>query len=84
MGKSRKRPIYKDKGIAKRKYNSIVRSNINQKIREAVNKSTELDELVLPNPKSIINDYDYCDYIIDLRFEDDPEYFESVEKLKRK
>ncbi len=33
--------------------------------KQAVNRSKDV-----PNPKSIVNDYDYCDYIWDYRFID--------------
>ena len=70
MSKSIKRPIYKDKGHLKSIYWRIIRRHIRQKIK-TMEDSTELE---LPNPKVIINDYDYCDYI-----------FRSVEdKYKRK
>jgi hypothetical protein len=36
----------------------------------------------IPDPKLIVNDYDYCDYIIDLR--DKSENYEEKIKAKRK
>lgn len=41
-----------------------VRSRINTYIRSC----KDLENLQIPNPKSIMNDYDYCDYVIDYEF----------------
>jgi hypothetical protein len=86
MSRSRKQPIIKDRPRNEKKsslYWRIVRRVINGKVRQ-INKSDE-DETDLPQPKEIVNDYDYCDYIMDYR---DPSWSEKhkeyTEKQKRK
>ena len=89
MSKSRKKAIIKDKKDST--YWRRIRSNINQRVRqfkdEVVNKESFhadcledakiLDsEDTLPNPKSLVNDYDYCDHYIDY------EYNNSKDKTK--
>lgn len=64
MSRSRKKAIIKDKP---RNYNAAafywrrVRAAINNAIRSC----KDLENLEVPNPKNIVNDYDYCDYIFD-------------------
>lgn len=72
----KKNVIYKDKGF-KQKYWKNVRSAINNKIRSV--DPQLLDETVIPDPKEIVNDYNYCDYIITYKPEDS--YYD---KIKRK
>lgn len=80
MSRSRKKPIVKDgprnqkKGA---KYHRAVRRVTNEKIRYL---NEELDDNVIPDPKEIVNDYDYSDYKFDFRFDDD----EISEKESRK
>ena len=64
MSRSRKLAIYKDKGL-KKLYWRIIRSHIKQKVKSIIN-NPDCDDL--PNPKSIVNDYDYSDYTIDNEF----------------
>lgn len=54
MSRSVKRPIYKDKGIGKRFYHRTIRRVQKQAIRLGQD---------IPDKRTIINDYDYCDYI---------------------
>lgn len=68
MGKSRKKPIYKDVGIEKKKYW--------RKIRRVVRLAIKGEKEILPLPKEIINDYNYSDYRFDLRF--GHQYFKSM------
>lgn len=86
MSRSRKQPIVKDRPRNEKKsslYWRIVRRVINGKVRQ-IDKSDE-DETNLPQPKEIVNDYDYCDYIMDYRDSSWSEkHKESVEKQKRK
>lgn len=56
MGNSSKKAITKIKGYLKEKYHRIIRRVTKQDLKE--NKD-------LRNPKEIINDYDYIDYISD-------------------
>ena len=68
MSRSRKLPISKD---CPRNYNKsaiywrTVRRVINDRIRYY---QDDLDDVTLPSPEEIINDYDYIDYIYDYRF----------------
>lgn len=57
MSRSKKKPIYKDKGIGKRLYWRTIRRV--QKLALKQGKD-------IPNKRAIINDYDYCDYIVGL------------------
>jgi hypothetical protein len=90
MSRSRRKPIVKDRPRNDKKsslYWRIVRRVINGKVRQ-LSKMDE-DETSLPEPKEIVNDYDYCDYKIDYR---DPSWDnakterakEYIEKQKRK
>jgi hypothetical protein len=67
MSHSYKKPIVKQKNRNFKKsqiYWRTIRRVINHTIR---NFKNNLDEMVLPKEKSIVNDYDYCDYISDCR-----------------
>jgi hypothetical protein len=58
MSRSRKKyAIYKDKGFRKNGYWKTIRRIWKQEIHSGKD---------LSNPKAIINDYDYCDYIFAL------------------
>lgn len=57
----KKNAILKDGGGSKAWYWRVVRHHQNQEVREGKDIS---------NPKSIVNDYDYCDYRFDHRFND--------------
>lgn len=80
MSRSRRKPIVKDKPRNEKsgaKYWRTVRRVTNEKVR--LMNEIGNDE-PLPDPKEIVNDYDYSDYRIDLRFRDD----ELSEKRSRK
>ena len=67
MSRSRKKPIIKDRPRNQKKsslYWRTIRRVTNEKVRK-LNIEPENDNL--PNPKELINDYTYCDYIIDCR-----------------
>lgn len=60
MSRSKRKPYIKDKPRNHKRttlYWSRIRSVIKNKLR-----SSNLEDVVLPNPREIINDYDYCDY----------------------
>ena len=85
MSRSRRQPIIKDRPRNEKKsslYWRIVRRVINSKVRQIIKNDDEID---IPEPKEIVNDYDYCDYVIDYR---DPGWSEKhkeyIEKQKRK
>lgn len=68
MSRSRKEPIIKERPRNHRKsteYWRRVRRVINQTVRKLFYKDE--DEVVIPNPKQIVNDYDYSDYTFDMR-----------------
>jgi hypothetical protein len=91
MSRSRRKPIIKDRPRNAKKsslYWRVVRRVINDKVRQIF--SNPKGEIDLPEPKEIVNDYDYCDYKIDYR---DPDWKnivtsknieEYIEKQKRK
>ena len=79
MSKSRKKAIYKDKGI--RPYWRFVRGRINQDIRNILSLNDK-DDYNITNPKEIIDDWEYCDYRFDCEYKcKDSEW---KEKLTRK
>jgi hypothetical protein len=88
MSRSRREPIIKDRPKNEKKstfYWRTVRRVINDAVR-MLKYEPESDE-TLPEPKEIVNDYDYCDYVIDLRTEDEHKsyYFKDAKnKAKRK
>ena len=68
MYRSRKKAIFKDKGIGKRAYHRIIRRHNGTILRTKIKSNILLDdidieiELDLKDSKSIVNDYNYCDY----------------------
>lgn len=79
MSRSRKKAIYKDKGM--RPYWRLVRGRINQDIRNIVSLNDK-DDYHITNPREIVCDYDYSDYTFDCEYKRaDSEW---REKLTRK
>jgi len=80
MSRSRRKPIIKDgprnekKGA---KYHRAIRRVTNEKVRYL---NEALDEDILPEAKEIVNDYDYSDYKIDLRFKEGNEMSKKVSR----
>jgi hypothetical protein len=77
MSRSRKKPVVKDKPRNEKsgaKYWRAVRRVTNEKVK-FLNEA--LDDETLPDPKEIVNDYDYSDYHIDYRFLGDKEMSEK-------
>ena len=94
MAKSRKLPIYKD-GLAKE--HRLMRRRIRRSIKLRVKDILSLidkDIYDIPNSKSLVNDYDWCDYVLDYRFcvkprykvlDDWGKYYKEIrEKMSRK
>jgi hypothetical protein len=82
MSRSKRVPIIKDRPRNHKKSSSYwrkVRRVINERVKEIL-KDPEKTEI--PDPKSIVNDYDYCDYTIDFRERND-DYKDKI-KAKRK
>jgi len=70
MSKSRRKPIIKDKPRNEKRgarYHRTIRRVTNEKVRYLYEA---LEDEELPDPKEIVNDYNYSDYRIDLRFRD--------------
>ena len=58
MSKSTRKPYVKDKGYSTSEYWQVVRHNWKQHLH-----SNYMDEdLIFRSPKSLVNDYDYCDW----------------------
>ena len=86
MSRSRRKAIIKDRPRNIKKssfYWRQVRSSQNNVIRSC----RDFDELEIPNAKTIVDDYDYCDYKFDYEFDS---YLgvnttrEKIEKQKEK
>jgi hypothetical protein len=86
MSRSKKEPIIKERPRNHRKsteYWRRVRRVINQAVRKLFYKDEE--EVVIPNPKEVVNDYDYSDYTMDMRDISKPTDREKlVKKASRK
>lgn len=91
MSRSRRKPIIKDRPRNAKKsslYWRVVRRVINDKVRQMFTYPEK--EIDLPEPKEIVNDYDYSDYKIDYRDPDwkyitsNKDINEYIEKQKRK
>ena len=82
MSRSRKLPIRKDTSGGRSRYKSSqyywrkVRSRQNQAVREGKEE--------IPNEKTIVNDYTYCDWIFDYRFHRGKYWEEKRKKMSRK
>ena len=90
MSRSRKLPVLKDRPRNHKKsalYWRTVRRVINEKVKLYLEMPS--DDVNLPTPKEIVNDYDYSDWKIDYR---DPDWLnirgrdikEYINKQKRK
>lgn len=80
MSRSRKKPIIKD-GPRNYKKSSNYWRTIRRVTKDKVRYLQEnLENEIIPDPKEIINDYDYSDYKFDMRFRND----EISEKESRK
>lgn len=91
MSKSKRLPIHKDSGIAHHsKLRRIVKRRIRQKVRDIINL-IDIESYELPNPKVLIDDWDWCDYKFDYRTNSqsryirDPEVYEDyIKELRTK
>ena len=63
MSRSTKQPIIKDRPRNYKKSTFYWRT-----IRRVIKNAIRSNEEEIPNPKEIINDYDYSDYKFDYRF----------------
>ena len=66
MSRSYKKAIFKDKGIGSRAYHRIIRRHNGTILRTKIKTNIVLDDIEiefdLKDSKSIVNDYNYCDY----------------------
>lgn len=67
MGKSYKKAIIKDNGghNAHKLYHRTVRGGQNNYLRSNLDKFINDEDVVIPDEKTLFNDYDYCDYKFD-------------------
>ncbi len=80
MSRSRKKPIIKDRPRNYKKSSNYWRT-IRRVTKDKIRFLQEtLEEEIIPDPKEIINNYDYSDYRFDMRFLSD----EISEKESRK
>ena len=61
MSRSKRKDIIKDGGFSS-EYWRHVRRVQNNSLRSNL-QLIDLEEIEIPQPKTIVNDYDYCDYI---------------------
>jgi hypothetical protein len=93
MSRSYKLAIKKDRGLKSYYWKKI------RRITKQIVKSLSFDnadDIYIPNPKEVMNDYDYCDYVIDYEYDRSSSYFwyndkkhedshnQWVDKMKRK
>jgi hypothetical protein len=81
MSRSKRQPIVKDRPRNKKK-SSLYWRTVRRVVNDNVRKLKYDDEHELPQPQEIVNDYDYCDYVIDYRKWDNDKGW--GEKLSRK
>lgn len=94
MSRSKRLPIYKDHGAARHsEYRRKIKRAIRQKVKDILNLA-DRESYELPNPKALVNEWDWCDYIFDYRFrrpyhgfiwyESEEEYYKDREEYKKK
>lgn len=85
MSRSRRQPVIKDRPRNEKKSTSYWRT-----VRRVIKNSVRLlkyepeSEETIPKPKEIVNDYDYCDYVIDYRLDDPKDKNSYRSKVERK
>jgi hypothetical protein len=76
MSRSYKKAIFKDKPIYKKTYWRTIRR---------VQRMALKQDKDIPDPKTIINNYDYCDYTIDVEHsKNDSFFYKNIKKFRRK
>ena len=82
MSKSYKVPVYKNKGM-KDIYHRLVKRRIRNYLKSNFFKLQDKDfDCNIPNPRTIVNDYNSCDYRFDARF--DARFGKNLEKWRSK
>lgn len=66
MSRSKRKPIYKDRGD--NNYNKAIRRVQKQIIKDIINLR-DIESYNIPLEREIVNDYNICDFVIDLRYE---------------
>lgn len=61
MSRSKKKPIVKDKS------RNTKASTYYRRIRRVVKQKVKMNAEIIPDSKEIVNDYDYCDWVFDMR-----------------
>jgi hypothetical protein len=80
MGKSKKKAILKDAGYKKDIYWQVHRRTNKQILKNAVEIGS--DEIAFKQPKELIDDYDYSDYIIDYEYIDNESPNDIANQIK--
>lgn len=94
MSRSTRKPIIRDKPNTRlyhRAIRRVTKHNFKKSTQELMQYSPqwlfeaedEITEFEIPNPKTIVNDYDYSDWKWDLSDREVTEYFDT-NKFKRK
>ena len=66
MSRSKREAIYKDHHPKmKSNYHRVVRRVTNQTVRECLYDPNKDEEI--PQPQEVVNDYDYCDWVFNIR-----------------
>ena len=74
MSRSHKKGYIKDRPRNIKK-SSLYWRRIRSSIKNIIRSCKDFENLDIPNPKTIVNDYDYCDYIIDYENYRGQDYF---------
>ena len=90
MSRSRKKAIIKDKP-RNYKASAFYWRRIRSRLKNILKSCKNFENLELPNPKTLISDYDYCDYSIDYEYRTqiyqnytEEDFLEDKTKFKRK
>jgi hypothetical protein len=82
MSRSVKKPIYKDgTGDRTRWYWRTVRRSINSDVKKLMRLNDLDEDAIIREPREIVNDYDYIDWVHDARLGND---VKRLKKLSRK
>jgi hypothetical protein len=80
MSRSKRQPIIKD-GPRNHKKSSLYWRTVRRVTKDKVRYFNEtIEDEIIPDPKEIIDDYDYSDYETDLRFNKDKEYAKRMSR----
>lgn len=82
MSRSRRKAIIKDRPRNVKK-SSLYWRNVRSTQNNALKSCRDFEELEIPNAKTIVDDYDYCDYIIDHEYSNFVSMWHTKEDNKR-